>query len=126
VNKPLPALPLRVPAGQVNLAATCQVFNSVGAISTHREFLGGIGFAGNCVHFQGGTLNHSQTGLTERVRFWTSGRMTKQVRLGGLISGGYTTFGSYPNYDAQEVCEALVANGTSTVKYGPVCEYTSN
>jgi hypothetical protein len=76
--------------------------------------------------FQGGTLNHSQTGLTERVRFWTSGRMTKQVRLGGLISGGYTTFGSYPNYDAQEVCEALVANGTSTVKYGPVCEYTSN
>lgn len=111
--------------GAVVPAATCPIDASHTALSTRGEMLGGIGFAGECVAFQGVTLNHEQTGLTERVRYYTSGRLTRTVRLAGLISGGYTFWGNYPNYTATEVCQALVANGTSTVKYGTVCEYTS-
>src|SRR5579875_2688503 len=104
--------------------AACQVANSVTQISANAHFVGYIAFDGNCVNFQDGILQGSHTGLTERVRFWDSGKLLKTVRNPGYISEGHTYFASYPNYHAGQVCEALVANGTSTVKYGPECEYT--
>ncbi len=106
-------------------AAACGVANSVTQISANGHFYGFIAFDGNCVNFQDGVLGGSHTGLTERVRFWDSGKLLKTVKNPGYISRGYTFFASYPNYHAGQVCEALVANGTSTVKYGPECEYTS-
>ncbi len=107
-------------------AATCGLAHSALGISPRGEFAGGIGYDGNCVRFQTGDLTHDQTGLTERVRYWTSGKMTRQDFLGGHISGGSTLWASYPNYYATEVCQALVANGNhNDVLYGPVCEYTS-
>ena len=105
--------------------AACAVDNSYDQFSSRLEFYGYIAFAGECVHLQTAVLTHEQTGLTERVRYYTSGRLTRTVRLPGLIQSGYTHFASYPNYVATMVCQALVANGTSTVKYGQVCEYTS-
>jgi hypothetical protein len=114
-----------VPA-TVHPDAACNVENSADQFSPNLHFYGYIAFAGNCVHWQGAVLTHEQTGLTERVRFYTSGRLTKTTRLYGLIQSGDTLFGSYPNYDATMVCQALVANGTSTVKYGQECEYTSD
>lgn len=118
-------LSIRVPGQPKAAAADCPVDAQTSALSTHRVLLGGIGFGGACVAWQGATLDRGQTGLTERVRFYTSGRLTRTTRLAGLDSNGHTYFGSYPRYDATEVCQALVANGTSDVKYGPVCEYTS-
>jgi hypothetical protein len=117
--------PLHLHVPGKNPATDCPVNAQTSALSTHRHLLGGIGFAGECVAWQGATLDHSQTGLTERVRFYTSGKQTRQVRLPGLVSDGHTFFGSYPKYNATFVCQALVANGTSKVQYGPVCEYTS-
>lgn len=105
--------------------AACGVANSTDAFSPNLGFYGYIAFDGECVHYQGAVLTHEQTGLTERVRFYTSGRLTATYRNAGLIKSGHTLFASYPNRDATMVCQALVANGTSTVKYGQECEYTS-
>jgi hypothetical protein len=109
---------------QVRPSTTCVDHNGV-QVSSGRGFLGSITFDGACVHQQLGELLHEQTGLTERVRYYTGGRLTRTVRLNGTVGSGVTTFYSQPNYNASEVCQALVANNTSTVKYGPVCEFTS-
>jgi hypothetical protein len=119
------AVPFRVPGNVPATAATCPLVNSNGQLSTRGLFFGAIGFDGECVGVQTALLQREQTGLTERVQYYTSGELTHTARLPGLISAGYTYFASYPNRNATEVCQALVANGTSTVKYGPVCEYTS-
>ena len=111
--------------GMLHPNAACGVENSTDAFSPNLHFYAYIAFAGECVHYQGAVLTHEQTGLTERVRFYTSGRLTKTYRNSGLIKSGDTLFASYPNYTATMVCQALVANGTSTVKYGQECEYTS-
>lgn len=111
--------------GSLHPNAACGVANSTDAFSPNLHFYGYIAFDGGCVHYQGAVLTHEQTGLTERVRFYTSGRLTKTYRNAGLIKSGDTLFASYPNYTATMVCQALVANGTSTVKYGQECEYTS-
>lgn len=103
----------------------CGAANHVEQFSANGDFHGYIAFEGNCVNFQDGTLFGSHTGLTERVRFWNGSTLLKQVKNPGYISKGYTFFASYPNYHAEEVCQVLVANGTSTVKYGATCEYTS-
>jgi hypothetical protein len=119
-NRPVPHHAARTAARP----DACGVANSVS--QTNGQLTGFIDFDGNCVHLQTATLHRNQTGLTERVRFWTSGKMTKQVFRAGNASGNSTLFGSSPNYYAQEVCQALVANGNhNSVKYGPTCEYTS-
>jgi hypothetical protein len=105
--------------------AACNIINSSEAFSPNLKFYTYIAFAGECVHYQGAVLTHAQTGLTERIRFYTSGRLTKTDKIPGYIKSGHTLFASYPNYNATMVCQALVANGTSTVKYGQECEYTS-
>jgi hypothetical protein len=105
--------------------AACGIANSTEAFSPHLGFYGYIAFDGECVAYQGAVLTHEQTGLTERVRFYTSGRLTATEKKPGLIKSGHTVFASYPNRAATMLCEALVANGTSTVKYGQECEYTS-
>lgn len=111
--------------GALHPNAACGVANSTEAFSPNLGFYAYIAFDGECVHYQGAVLTHAQTGLTERVRFYTSGRLTATYRNAGLIKSGHTLFASYPNLDATMVCQALVANGTSTVKYGQECEYTS-
>jgi hypothetical protein len=120
----------KTPAGAdvprtVHPDAACPVANSADQFSPNLHFYGYINFDGACVNWQGAVLTHEQTGLTERVRFYTNGKLTRTTRLSGLLHSGDTLFGSYPNYNATMVCQALVANGTSTVKYGQECEYTS-
>jgi hypothetical protein len=80
----------------------------------------------DCVLFEVGTLDKGQTGLTQRVRIWTATNPNKLLwsqKVGGFISNGRTYWSVSPDQDAPETCAALVANGTSTVKYGPVCIY---
>jgi hypothetical protein len=82
-----------------------------------------VTYQGHCVHFQSGYITHSQNSLTERVRFYNSvGTRIAQTKIPGHQGGGRTTFKSSPNVtDVYKICEALVANGTSSVNYGPVC-----
>ena len=110
---------------QVRPNSACQAVQDIVQYSTHGQFLGSITFYGGCVYQQLGQLMHQQTGLTERVQYYNNGKITRTVKLGGYVGSGVTTFESHPNYVASKVCQALVANHTSTVKYGPVCEYTS-
>jgi len=85
---------------------------------------------GDCIWQQHAFLHREQTGLTERVRLWNHGNPNKLLRQtfqpgvivgGSLFTSGSTYFSSGVNFDAPEICAALVKNGTSTVKYGPVC-----
>jgi hypothetical protein len=83
--------------------------------------------SGLCINTQVAELFRIQTGLTERVRYYSGGgyREASYYR-GGTIhrSEGLTSFRSvFDNY-ATNVCEALVANSNhNNVKYGPVCEH---
>ena len=80
----------------------------------------------DCVLYEVGILDKGQTGLTQRVRIWTATNPNKLLwskKVGGTISNGRTYWSVSPDRDAPETCAALVANGTSTVKYGPVCIY---
>lgn len=82
--------------------------------------------SGDCVNLQLAELFRIQTGLTERVRYYSGGGFLETTNwLGGTIhkSEGLTSFRSTFNNYAEMVCEALVANSNhNDVKYGPVCE----
>jgi len=98
------------------------------AQSARKLFEAGIGYSGTlCVESQWGELLKFQTGLTERVRFYSTGGYLERTtwQAGKDIDNQYTWFSSLPNSYAHEVCEALVANGNhNDVKYGPLCEKT--
>ncbi len=86
---------------------------------------GAIYFEANTVCGQSASIDHRQTGLTERVRFWQGTHLALSRRLHGTFVSNRTVFYSSVGYgSATAVCEALVSNGTSNVKYGPVCEDT--
>lgn len=99
-----------------------------GAVSSahgHFEEVDSIS-AFSCVHFIEGILHFQQTGLTDRIRLWTDTNPNHLIysrRIAGTTGSGRTTWRSTPNQRAAEACEALVANGTSTVDYGPDCLY---
>jgi len=87
---------------------------------------GFIYHSGQCINTQVAELFKIQTGLTERVRYYSGGGYREdQFYLGGTLhkSEGLTSWKSaFQNY-AHQVCEALVANSNhNDVKYGPVCE----
>lgn len=92
-------------------------------------FSGYISYSKQCVTWQEGRLWKSQTGLTERVRFYSGGGALEDTRwLHGAISFSrhQTNFQSTPYTYAHEICQALVSNNNhNNVKYGPVCEFTS-
>jgi hypothetical protein len=93
-------------------------------VSTHGHLPELISYSGaSFVCGQSAMLDHQQAGLTERVRFWKNNFHTLITtrRDGGIISGGKTFFFSLPDIHASNVCAALVDNGTSTVRFGPVC-----
>jgi hypothetical protein len=94
--------------------------------SVHGHLRGLIEYSHRCINRQYASLNKPQRGLTERTRFYSFNGTLEHTtwRGGGVhIIGGFTDFGSYPNLNAYEVCEALVANSNhNNVKYGPVCE----
>jgi hypothetical protein len=87
---------------------------------------GYIYHSGLCVNTQVAELFKIQTGLTERVRYYSgSGYREASYYLGGTLhkSEGLTSWKSAFNNYAATVCEALVANGNhNDVEYGPVCE----
>jgi hypothetical protein len=94
---------------------------------TQHGLLGGqIGYSGTtCIHSQWADLDRHQTGLTERIRFYSAGgsMLATRWQAGKFRTSQTTYFSSVPNLNAHEVCEALVANGNhNDVKYGPVCE----
>ncbi|HUA31242.1 MAG TPA: hypothetical protein VMC03_20335 [Streptosporangiaceae bacterium] len=80
----------------------------------------------NCIHHQWASLDFAQTGLAERVRYYSGGGKQEGNTLylaGKINSGSSTLWQSYPNFNAAEVCQALVANGNhNDVEYGPLCE----
>jgi hypothetical protein len=87
---------------------------------------GFIYHSGQCINTQVAELFKIQTGLTERVRYYSGGGYREdQFFLAGTIhkSEGLTSWKSaFQNY-AHQVCEALVGNSNhNDVKYGPVCE----
>ena len=92
--------------------------------STHGHLTGSITYSHRCVYFQSAVLNRNQTGLTERVRFYSQNlTLERTTWQRGRAFLGSTTFHSAPNMIAYEVCQALVANSNhNDVKYGPVCE----
>jgi hypothetical protein len=113
----------------VQPAVTCPgASNTSVEASANGELFGFISYNGSCVDFQQATLTHRQSGLTERVRFRNrANQILKQYRRGGSQIGGSTLFWSEPPnaQHAHEVCQALVANNTSNVRYGAVCEFTA-
>jgi hypothetical protein len=100
--------------------------------SNHRSWAskgplqGIIYYSGTCINTQVALLFRIQTGLTERVRYYSGGGYLEHTYwLGGTIhkSEGLTSFRSVFNNYAKKACEALVANSNhNDVKYGPVCE----
>ena len=96
------------------------------ATSTHGYMTASIAYSHRCINCQYVGLAKTQTGLTERTRFYSyKGALERTTWQEGHIHqlGGYTSFQSYPNLNGYEVCEALVANGNhNDVKYGPICE----
>jgi hypothetical protein len=83
-------------------------------------------YGGNhCVAYELAYLDHKQTGLTERVRYWDGKTLLAEERLTGFFKGNATYWSVSPDISpATGVCGALVYNGTSTVVYGPVCVST--
>jgi hypothetical protein len=143
----VPALGLMVPAANAATAVThapgspgktvwlrhreiplvnCNASHIKAGDSNRDELSANIAYAGQCVHFQGANLNHSQKGLTERTRFYSGGgRLEHTTWQAGRIYRGLTSWASNPNIYAHEVCQALVANTNhNDVKYGPICETT--
>lgn len=105
---------------------TCGAGRKQTTTSIRGYFKGEIHYSGRCINQQYASLDRPQRGLTERTRFYSyNGTMERTTwHAGGVhIVGGYTSFGSYPNLNAYQVCEALVANSNhNDVEYGPVCE----
>jgi hypothetical protein len=94
-------------------------------LSTHANLSGSIWYSGTlCIARQGAFLYKRQTGLTERVRFYSGGgALERTTWQAGNLGTGSTSFWSDPNMYAHKVCQALVANSNhNNVKYGPVCE----
>lgn len=109
---------------------TCASHHSKSAASVKNgiEFVGNIIYSGQCVHVQTAVLRlkHLQTGLAERVRYYSGGgARIRQTYVGGGESGASIQYFSYPNTYAHQVCEAIVPNNNhNDVKYGPLCETT--
>ena len=101
---------------------TCGVSNLRGAAKGIFSAL--IQFDGYCVHRQSAILYKRQTGLTERIRYYSGGGYKEFSRfIGGKLGVQSTVWASSPNTTAAKVCEAIVANTNhNDVKYGPVCE----
>ena len=95
-------------------------------VSADGHFRAIIEYSGVCVWGQAAKLFKRQTGLTERVRFYSGGgALERTTWQAGTISGSQTIFSSLPNMNAHKVCQALVENShRSVVKYGPLCETT--
>jgi hypothetical protein len=93
------------------------------ATSTHGYLTMEISYSHRCIAAQDAYLSRRQTGLTERIRYYSYyGTREAQYWRPGTIEVSYTYFVSQPNIYAYQVCEALVANSNhNNVKYGPVC-----
>jgi hypothetical protein len=105
---------------------TCGHNHIVFASTSNNLLFGQIGYSGQtCIHSQWAQLNKRQSGLTERVRYYSGGgAMEATYWRGGHFTTSQTTFfSSVQNIDGREACQALVANSNhNDVKYGPVCE----
>jgi hypothetical protein len=82
-----------------------------------------VEYSGFCVHRQSAILFKRQTGLTERVRYYSGGGYLEFTEyLGGHLGSASTAWHSSPNTTAAQVCAAVVPNSNhDKVKYGPVC-----
>ena len=82
--------------------AACNNVNHKSAISANGLFAFSIHYGpGDCINRQRALLSRSQTGLTERVRFWNNGNpnvMLKSKKIGGTIHSfsNSTTWQSSP------------------------------
>jgi hypothetical protein len=94
------------------------------ATSARDHITAHISYSHRCIDRQEVLLNKEQSGLAERVRYYSyNGTRELQQFNRGYFVKGETSWTTYPEIFAYEVCEALVANGNhSDVEYGPVCE----
>jgi hypothetical protein len=83
---------------------------------------------GHCVDSQHASLHGVQKGLTERLSAYSkAGTLTHRARVGETIINDSITEFPNVNFSAlnwngvYEICAALVSNGTSNVRYGPLC-----
>jgi hypothetical protein len=100
-------------------------FNHVKRNTSTRGYLTGqISYSHRCIGGQTATLGKRQAGLTERIRFYSKNGTREHSYLEpGTIETSTTYFLSFPNIEAYQVCQALIANSNhNVVKYGPVCE----
>jgi hypothetical protein len=104
--------------------ASCTYGRAQYATSVHDHLTAHISYSHRCVDRQEAVLDHAQSGLAERVRYYSyDGTRELQQFNAGHIDNGITSWTTFPEIFAYEVCEALVLNGNhSSVKYGPVCE----
>jgi hypothetical protein len=103
---------------------TCGYADVKDHTSTHGYLTGQISYSHRCIGGQTARLGKRQTGLTERIRFYSkNGTRLHSNWTQGTIHTSSTYFLSFPNIQAFQVCQALVANSNhNVVKYGPVCE----
>jgi hypothetical protein len=104
--------------------ADCQYGRVQYATSTHAHLTAHISYSHRCIAMQRAILDRDQTGLTERTRYYSyNGTRELQTYTGGNLLNGSTSWTTFPEIYAYEVCQALVANSNhNDVKYGPVCE----
>jgi hypothetical protein len=106
---------------------TCHPGTPTGGWSKNHLFLFDIVNYGHCVDAQHGLLEVRQPGLSERVRGYSQyGQMAFWRRVGETLGNSYTLFPSSDfsslNWNpVYQICAALVAKGTNSVYYGPVC-----
>jgi hypothetical protein len=106
-------------------AAACPYSWSSVAASGNGEFFlyaNGSYSPPGCIISQVGTLTHRQTGLAERTRYYNAaGDRIASHKIAGVISNDSTFWTSHPSQrNTVYLWGALIANGTSDVKYGPV------
>lgn len=104
--------------------ASCTYGRAKYATSTHAHLTAHISYSHRCIDKQEALLDHDQTGLTERTRYYSfNGARELQTYTGGNLLNGSTSWTTFPEIYAYQVCQALVANSNhNLVRYGPVCE----
>jgi len=104
--------------------ASCKYGRVQYATSTHTHLTAHISYSHRCIDMQRAILNKDQTGLAERTRYYSAGGTRElQTYTGGNLLNGSTSWTTFPEIFAYQVCQALVLNTNhNSVKYGPVCE----
>lgn len=103
---------------------TCGTNDAKSVISKKGYLSAFVQYDGNCLGAQTTWLEKSQTGLAERVQYYSGGGALEQTyyRAGTILSGNIM-YSSRPNAEGvHKVCFAIVPNNNhNDVEYGTIC-----